>query len=133
MVGLGSSGKGFDAHSGGLVLGTAFHGVSVATCVQKLVSEAVTSEDIATVISRATGIPLANLVQGEREKLLHMEDKLREGVVGQDNAIKAVSDAVRMSRAGLNSPNRCVLRRTTRRFAWCLSSRYAIVCVASVI
>ena len=75
---------------------------------QRLVSEAVTSQDIATVISRATGIPLSNLVQGERDRLLRMDEEIRNYVVGQDDAIHAVCDAVRMSRAGLNPPNRCV-------------------------
>jgi ATP-dependent Clp protease ATP-binding subunit ClpB len=58
------------------------------------------------VVARATGIPVAKLMQGERQKLLQMEDRLHERVVGQDEAIRAVSDAIRRSRAGLSDPNR---------------------------
>jgi ATP-dependent Clp protease ATP-binding subunit ClpB len=64
------------------------------------------AEEIAEVVSRATGIPVSKMLQGEREKLLGMEDKLHERVVGQDEAIVAVSDAIRRSRAGLSDPNR---------------------------
>ncbi|KAI9255578.1 heat shock protein 78, mitochondrial precursor [Phascolomyces articulosus] len=71
-----------------------------------LIHERVTSDDIARVVSRMTGIPVRNLMRGEREKLLHMEDVLRERVVGQDEAITAVSEAVRLSRAGLQNPSR---------------------------
>jgi len=63
-------------------------------------------EEIAEVVSRATGIPVSKMMQGEREKLLLMEDKLHERVVGQDEAIRLVSDAIRRSRAGLADPNR---------------------------
>jgi ATP-dependent Clp protease ATP-binding subunit ClpB len=64
------------------------------------------AEEIAEVVARATGIPVSKLMQGERDKLLAMEDKLHDRVVGQDEAIKAVSDAIRRSRAGLSDPNR---------------------------
>ncbi|VVE26819.1 Chaperone protein ClpB [Pandoraea eparura] len=72
----------------------------------RLLRTQVGTEEIAEVISRATGIPVSKMMQGEREKLLHMEDKLHERVVGQDEAITAVSDAIRRSRAGLSDPNR---------------------------
>jgi ATP-dependent Clp protease ATP-binding subunit ClpB len=64
------------------------------------------AEEIAEVVSRATGIPASKLMQGERDKLLQMETKLHERVVGQDEAIVAVADAIRRSRAGLSDPNR---------------------------
>jgi ATP-dependent Clp protease ATP-binding subunit ClpB len=64
------------------------------------------ADEIAEVVSRATGIPVAKLMQGERDKLLQMEKRLHERVVGQDEAIVAVSDAIRRSRAGLSDPNR---------------------------
>jgi ATP-dependent Clp protease ATP-binding subunit ClpB len=64
------------------------------------------AEEIAEVVARATGIPVAKLMQGERQKLLDMEVKLHERVVGQDEAIRAVSDSIRRSRAGLSDPNR---------------------------
>ena len=57
-------------------------------------------------MSRATGIPVSKLMQGERDKLLQMEDKLHQRVVGQDEAIRVVADAIRRSRAGLSDPNR---------------------------
>jgi ATP-dependent Clp protease ATP-binding subunit ClpB len=66
----------------------------------------VTAQEVAAVVSRWTGIPVDRMLEGEREKLLHMEDKLRQRVVGQDPAIAAVSDAVRRARAGLQDPNR---------------------------
>ncbi|HOM13741.1 MAG TPA: ATP-dependent chaperone ClpB, partial [Rubrivivax sp.] len=72
----------------------------------QLLRTMVGAEEIAEVVSRATGIPVAKLMQGERDKLLQMEDKLHERVVGQDEAIVAVSDAIRRSRAGLSDPNR---------------------------
>jgi ATP-dependent Clp protease ATP-binding subunit ClpB len=72
----------------------------------KLLRTEVGAEEIAEVISRATGIPVRKLMQGERDKLLAMEDKLHERVVGQDEAIVAVSNAIRRSRAGLSDPNR---------------------------
>ena len=64
------------------------------------------AEEIAEVVSRATGIPVSKLMQGERDKLLQMEGKLHERVVGQDEAITAVANAIRRSRAGLSDPNR---------------------------
>ncbi len=72
----------------------------------KLLRTEVGAEEIAEVISRATGIPVSKLMQGERDKLLAMEDKLHERVVGQDEAIVAVANAIRRSRAGLSDPNR---------------------------
>ena len=71
-----------------------------------LVREEVTAEDIAEVVSRWTGIPVTRMMQSEREKLLHLEDELHHRVIGQDEAITAVSDAVRRSRAGLQDPKR---------------------------
>lgn len=71
-----------------------------------LVQESVTPNEIAAVISRQTGIPVAKLVQGDREKLLHLADNLHQRVIGQDNAVTAVSDAVIRSRAGLQDPSR---------------------------
>ena len=71
-----------------------------------LVREEVTAEDIAEVVSRWTGIPVTRMMQSEREKLLHLEDELHHRVIGQDEAIMAVSDAVRRSRAGLQDPKR---------------------------
>ena len=67
---------------------------------------AVTADDIAEVVSRWTGIPVTRMLQSEREKLLHLEDELHKRVIGQDEAITAVSDAVRRSRAGLQDPKR---------------------------
>ncbi|WPB55318.1 ATP-dependent chaperone ClpB [Xylophilus sp. GOD-11R] len=64
------------------------------------------AEEIAEVVSRATGIPVSKMLQGEREKLLQMEDKLHQRVVGQDEAVRAVADAIRRSRSGLSDPNR---------------------------
>ncbi len=72
----------------------------------KLLRTQVGAEEIAEVVSRATGIPVSKMMQGEREKLLHMEDKLHERVVGQDEAVRLVSDAIRRSRSGLSDPNR---------------------------
>jgi ATP-dependent Clp protease ATP-binding subunit ClpB len=72
----------------------------------RLLRTQVGAEEIAEVVSRMTGIPLSKLLQGERDKLLRMEDKLHQRVVGQDQAIRAVSDAIRRSRAGLSDPNR---------------------------
>ncbi|QPG99693.1 chaperone ATPase hsp78 [Epichloe festucae Fl1] len=71
-----------------------------------LVHDSVTSDDIANVVSRITGIPVSKLTSGHIEKLVHMEDTLREAVKGQDDAIKAVSDAVRLQRAGLSGDNK---------------------------
>ncbi|MCH2241157.1 MAG: ATP-dependent chaperone ClpB [Aquabacterium sp.] len=72
----------------------------------QLLRTQVGAEEIAEVVSRATGIPVSKLMQGERDKLLQMEDRLHERVVGQDEAIVAVSNAIRRSRAGLSDPNR---------------------------
>ena len=72
----------------------------------KLLQDKVTAEEIAQVVSRWTGIPVSKMLEGEREKLLRMEDQLHTRVVGQEEAIKVVSDAVRRSRAGLSDPNR---------------------------
>ena len=71
-----------------------------------LVREEVTADDIAEVVSRWTGIPVNRMMQSEREKLLHLEEELHRRVIGQDEAITAVSDAVRRSRAGLQDPKR---------------------------
>lgn len=72
----------------------------------KLFRTQVGAEEIAEVVSRATGIPVAKMMQGEREKLLLMEQKLHERVVGQDEATRLISDAIRRSRSGLSDPNR---------------------------
>ncbi len=72
----------------------------------KLVQDRVTAEEIAEVVSRWTGIPVSKMLEGEREKLLKMEDQLHQRVIGQEEAIKVVSDAVRRSRAGLSDPDR---------------------------
>ena len=71
-----------------------------------LIKEEISAEDIADVVSHWTGIPVNKMVQSEREKLLHLEEELHKRVVGQDEAISAVADAVRRSRAGLNDPRR---------------------------
>ena len=71
-----------------------------------LIKEEVTAEDIADVVSRWTGIPVSKMLQSEREKLLYLEDELHKRVIGQDEAIQAVADAVRRSRAGLQDPRR---------------------------
>ena len=71
-----------------------------------LINEEVTEDDIASIVSRWTGIPVDKMLEGEREKLLAMEDKLIQRVVGQDDAVKAVSDAIRRARAGLQDPRR---------------------------
>lgn len=71
-----------------------------------MIKEEVEAEDIADIVSRWTGIPVSKMMQSEREKLLHLEEELHRRVVGQDEAIRAISDAVRRSRAGLNDPRR---------------------------
>ena len=71
-----------------------------------LIREEVTAEDIADIVSRWTGIPVGKMLQSEREKLLHLEEELHKRVVGQEQAIRAVADAVRRSRAGLQDPKR---------------------------
>ena len=72
----------------------------------KLVQDRVTEEEIAEVVSRWTGIPVSKMLEGEREKLLQMESALHKRVVGQDEAVNAVADAIRRARAGLSDPNR---------------------------
>ena len=72
----------------------------------RMVSEEVGTSDIAEVVSSWTGIPVGRMMQGEQEKLLHMEERLHERLIGQDRAVKTVSDAVRRSRAGISDPNR---------------------------
>ncbi len=72
----------------------------------KLLQDRVTAEEIAEVVARWTGIPVSKMLEGEREKLLHMEDDLHRRVVGQDEAVRAVSDAIRRARAGLSDPHR---------------------------
>ncbi|KAF9907008.1 chaperone ATPase hsp78 [Linnemannia zychae] len=74
--------------------------------VESLIHERVTADDISRVVARMTGIPVQNLLKGEKERLLSMESALAERVVGQDEAISAVAEAVRLSRAGLSSPTR---------------------------
>lgn len=71
-----------------------------------LIKEEVDAEDIADVVSRWTGIPVNKMVQSEKEKLLHLEEELHERIIGQEEAIRAIADAVRRSRAGLNDPRR---------------------------
>ncbi|MVX35042.1 ATP-dependent chaperone ClpB [Myroides sp. LoEW2-1] len=73
---------------------------------QSLIKEEVTSEDIAEVVAKWTGVPVAKMLQSEREKLLHLEDELHKRVIGQEEAIEAISDAVRRSRAGLQDPRK---------------------------
>jgi ATP-dependent Clp protease ATP-binding subunit ClpB len=85
---------------------SAMAGQSAAESKPKLLRTQVGAEEIAEVVSRATGIPVSKMMQGEREKLLHMEQKLHDRVVGQDEAVRLVSDAIRRSRAGLADPNR---------------------------
>jgi len=73
---------------------------------QKMLNEEVTEEDVAAVVSKWTGIPVSRLLEGEMQKLVHLEDALHERVVGQDTAVGAVANAIRRSRAGLQDPNR---------------------------
>ncbi|MCC7076619.1 MAG: ATP-dependent chaperone ClpB [Acidimicrobiia bacterium] len=73
---------------------------------KRMLTEEVTEEDIAEVVSRWTGVPVSKLMEGEKEKLVHLEEHLHERVVGQDEAVTAVSNAIRRSRAGLSDPNR---------------------------
>jgi ATP-dependent Clp protease ATP-binding subunit ClpB len=77
-----------------------------AVAEHRMLNEVVTDQDIAAVVSRWTGIPVDKMLEGEREKLLHMEDALRRRVIGQDEAIVAISNAVRRARAGLQDPHR---------------------------
>src|SRR5262249_40226071 len=73
---------------------------------RRLLKEQVDEEDIAEVVSRWTGIPVAKLVEGEREKLVHLEEHLHRRVIGQDEAVRAVANAVLRARAGIKDPNR---------------------------
>ena len=73
---------------------------------RKMLKEEVDEEDIAEVVSKWTGIPVSRMLEGEVQKLLHMDERLRQRVVGQDEAIEAVSNAVRRARAGIQDPNR---------------------------
>mmetsp|Transcript_28146 Transcript_28146/g.56277 ORF Transcript_28146/g.56277 Transcript_28146/m.56277 type:complete len:112 (+) Transcript_28146:74-409(+) len=72
----------------------------------KLLSDAVTADAIATIVARHTGIPVSRISGSETQKLLHMEDKLRERVVGQDHALEALSNCVRLARTGLQARDR---------------------------
>ena len=72
----------------------------------QLLKNKVTDVEIAEVVSKATGIPVAKMLEGERAKLLHMEDNLHQRVIGQDEAINAIANSIRRSRAGLSDPNR---------------------------
>src|SRR5690606_37400252 len=81
-------------------------GAAQGTGRPKLLRTQVGAEEIAEVVSRATGIPVSKMMQGERDKLLQMEDFLHKRVVGQDEAVRLVSDAIRRSRAGLSDPRR---------------------------
>ncbi|OGV31789.1 MAG: ATP-dependent chaperone ClpB [Legionellales bacterium RIFCSPHIGHO2_12_FULL_35_11] len=78
------------------------------TMETKLVRNKVTSEEVAEIVSKWTGIPVAKMLEGEKEKLLHMEDVLHHRLIGQDEAVDAVSNAIRRSRSGLSDPNRPV-------------------------
>jgi ATP-dependent Clp protease ATP-binding subunit ClpB len=80
--------------------------IDAAQSQGKLVNEAVTADQIAAIVSRWTGVPMERMLEGERSKLLRMEDSLRRRVVGQEDALKAVAHAVRRARAGLQDPNR---------------------------
>ncbi len=82
------------------------HAAEAETRPDSMVREEVSSHDIAEVVANWTGIPVGRLMQGESEKLLHMEDRLGERLIGQRTAVQAVSDAVRRSRAGISDPNR---------------------------
>jgi ATP-dependent Clp protease ATP-binding subunit ClpB len=96
---------------GGLVelekdLAAAQEALAAAQKAGALISEEVTAEEIAEIVSKWTGIPVAKMMEGEQQKLLTMEDKLRQRVVGQDDALRVVANAVRRARAGLQDPNR---------------------------
>jgi len=84
-----------------------------------LLRDKVTEEEIARIICRWTGIPVARLMEGEREKLLHMEDILHRRVIGQDEAVEKVSDAILRSRAGIQDPNRPLGSFLIFRANWC--------------
>ena len=87
-------------------IATTKEALRVAQGSNAMIKEEVTAEDIADVVSRWTGIPISKMLESEREKLLNLEDELHKSVIGQDEAIQAVSDAVRRSRAGLQDPKR---------------------------
>src|SRR4030095_6788540 len=72
----------------------------------RLMKEEVDEEDVAEVVARWTGIPVSRILEGEMQKLLHLEDELHKRVIGQDEAVKAVADAVIRARSGLKDPNR---------------------------
>src|SRR5205814_4915296 len=76
------------------------------TAGNSLVKDEVTADEIAEVVSRWTGVPVTRMLEGEREKLLKMEERLGKRVIGQEDAVRAVADAVRRNRAGLGDPNR---------------------------
>ena len=78
----------------------------LASANGSMIKEEVDAQDVAEVVSRWTGIPVTRMLASEREKLLHMEDELHRRVIGQEQAIAAISDAVRRSRAGLNDPRK---------------------------
>lgn len=78
----------------------------LASASGSMIKEEVDAQDVAEVVSRWTGIPVTRMLASEREKLLHMEDELHKRVIGQEQAIAAISDAVRRSRAGLNDPRK---------------------------
>jgi ATP-dependent Clp protease ATP-binding subunit ClpB len=78
----------------------------IESAEKKYLKEEVTEEDIALIVSRWTGIPVAKMLQSEKDKLLHMYDELKKQVIGQDHALKAVSDAILRNRSGLSEPNR---------------------------
>jgi len=82
------------------------HSLTSIQSTRKLLKEEVEAEDIADIVSRWTGIPVTRLTESEMERLLHLEDKLHERIIGQDEAVTAVANAVRQSRAGLSDPNR---------------------------
>ena len=82
---------------------------------QAMIKEEVDAEDIADVVSRWTGIPVSKMLQSEKEKLLHLEDELHQRVIGQNEAIEAVADAVRRSRAGLQDPESVL---SAHSFSW---------------
>ena len=84
----------------------ASHEEGVSLSQSSLINEEVSDNDIASIVSRWTGVPVEKMLEGQRDKLLSMEDKLRERVVGQDEAVVAVSNAIRRSRAGLQDPRR---------------------------
>ena len=81
-------------------------GTANGAAKNKLLRTQVGAEEIAEVVSRATGIPVSKLMQGERDKLLLMEERLHQRVIGQEEGISAVANAIRRSRAGLGDPNR---------------------------